>query len=40
MEDHLVYGSYGYTGRLIVEEAIDRGLEPVLAGRDTSQLEA
>jgi short subunit dehydrogenase-like uncharacterized protein len=40
MEDLLVYGSYGYTGRLIVEEAIDRGLEPVLAGRDTSQLEA
>jgi short subunit dehydrogenase-like uncharacterized protein len=40
MGDLLVYGSYGYTGRLIVEEAIERGLEPVLAGRDTSKLEA
>lgn len=30
----LLYGAYGYTGRLIVERAIERGLRPVLAGRD------
>jgi short subunit dehydrogenase-like uncharacterized protein len=30
----LIYGSYGYTGRLIVAQAIARGLHPTLAGRD------
>ncbi|WP_363464316.1 saccharopine dehydrogenase family protein [Halogeometricum borinquense] len=30
----LVYGAYGYTGRLIAEEAADRDLDVVLAGRD------
>ncbi len=30
----LLYGAYGYTGRLIAEVAVDRGLSPVLAGRD------
>lgn len=40
MGDLLVYGSYGYTGRLIVKEAIERGLEPVLGGRTTDTLEA
>ncbi len=39
METVLVYGSYGYTGRLIVEEAIERGLEPVIAGRNVSKVE-
>lgn len=34
----LIYGSYGYNGRLISEEAADRGLEPVLAGRDREAL--
>ena len=28
----LLYGAYGYTGRLIAEEAVKRGLRPVLAG--------
>lgn len=36
----LIYGAYGYTGRLIAQEAVDRGLEPVLAGRDMTQLDA
>ena len=36
----LLYGAYGYTGRLIAQEAEDRGLEPVLAGRDAAQLDA
>ena len=30
----LIYGSNGYTGRLIVERALQRGLRPVLAGRN------
>lgn len=34
----LVYGSYGYVGSLIASEADDRGLEPILAGRDGDQL--
>lgn len=40
MGDVLVYGSYGYTGRLVIEHAVERGFEPVLAGRDTAELEA
>jgi len=36
----LLYGAYGYTGRLIAREAVDRGLEPVLAGRDAARLDA
>lgn len=35
----LLYGAYGYTGRLIAQEAVDRGLHPVLAGRDAEQLD-
>lgn len=35
----LLYGAYGYTGRLIAREAADRGLEPMLAGRDAIRLE-
>ncbi|NKE34518.1 saccharopine dehydrogenase [Natronococcus sp. JC468] len=34
----LIYGSYGYVGRLVAEDAIDRGLDPILAGRDRDQL--
>lgn len=36
----LIYGANGYTGRLIVEEAVKRGLKPVLAGRNRDALEA
>jgi short subunit dehydrogenase-like uncharacterized protein len=36
--DFLLYGSYGYTGRLIAVEALERGLTPLLAGRDASKL--
>ncbi len=36
----LVYGSYGFTGELVVEEAVDRGLDPVIAGRDAGKLES
>ncbi|WP_420127135.1 saccharopine dehydrogenase family protein [Longimicrobium sp.] len=38
--DFLLYGSYGYTGRLIAERARELGLSPLLAGRDARQLEA
>ena len=34
----MIYGANGYTGRLIVEDAVRRGLRPVLAGRNASQL--
>ena len=34
----LVYGAYGYTGRLVAELAVTRGERPVLAGRDPSRL--
>lgn len=34
----LVYGATGYTGKLITEAAIRRGLTPVLGGRDDEKL--
>ncbi|APX97494.1 saccharopine dehydrogenase family protein [Natronorubrum daqingense] len=34
----LIYGSYGFVGSLIAEEAIERGLDPILAGRDREKL--
>jgi short subunit dehydrogenase-like uncharacterized protein len=36
----VVYGATGYTGRLIVEEALARGIRPVLAGRSAEALRA
>jgi len=35
----LLYGASGYTGKLIVEEALKRGLNPILAGRDENKLQ-
>ena len=40
MKNFLIYGSYGYTGQLIVEQAVKEGLKPLLAGRDEKQLRA
>lgn len=34
----MIYGAYGYTGRLVVALATERGEIPVLAGRDASKL--
>jgi short subunit dehydrogenase-like uncharacterized protein len=34
----MLYGATGYTGRLIAEAAIARGLKPMLAGRDAAAL--
>ena len=36
----LLYGAYGFTGRLIARQAGARGLRPVLAGRDREKTEA
>ena len=36
----VVYGSYGYTGELIVEEAVRRGIKPFLSGRNAEKLKA
>lgn len=38
--DFLLYGSYGYTGRLVAERAVELGLRPLLAGRDAEALRA
>lgn len=38
--DFLLYGSYGYTGRLVARRAVERGLRPLLAGRDGEALGA
>ena len=36
----LLYGATGYTGRLIVTEALRRGLRPILGGRRAEPLAA
>lgn len=38
MDSLLIYGAYGYTGELIAREAIDRGGEPILAGRNATKV--
>jgi len=40
LKNFLIYGSYGYTGNLIVDQAVKEGLRPLLAGRDEKQLRA
>ncbi|CAH1000046.1 hypothetical protein LEM8419_01232 [Neolewinella maritima] len=39
MTDFLLYGAYGYTGRLIVRMCADYGLTPLLSGRNAEKLE-
>jgi short subunit dehydrogenase-like uncharacterized protein len=39
MQRWLIYGAYGYTGRLVVAEARRKGLVPILAGRDRERVE-
>ena len=36
----MIYGAYGYTGALITEQAISKGLNPILAGRNEEQTKA
>src|SRR5512142_2765235 len=40
MKNFLIYGSYVYTGQLIVDRAVKNGFHPILAGRDEQQLRA
>ena len=37
--DWMIYGANGYTGRLIAQEAVARGMRPVLAGRSARRIE-
>ena len=37
-DDWLLYGAYGYTGRLLTGEAFRRGHRPILAGRNREKL--
>src|SRR5499427_8394684 len=39
MPTWMLYGAYGLTGRLIVDEALRRGHRPILAGRDAAKLQ-
>lgn len=36
----LIYGAYGYTGRLITDLAVSRGMEPIVAGRNPDKVAA
>jgi short subunit dehydrogenase-like uncharacterized protein len=36
----MVYGAYGYTGRLVLERAVAAGYKPVVAGRDPDRTES
>ena len=36
----LLYGSYGYTGSLVADLALQQGLHPILAGRNPARLKA
>jgi len=36
----MIYGAYGYSGRLVAELARERGLNPVLAGRNADKVAA
>jgi short subunit dehydrogenase-like uncharacterized protein len=40
MSNFLIYGSYGYTGQLIVDHALKMELHPILAGRNEKLLRA
>lgn len=36
----IIYGAYGYTGQLITELAVSKGLKPLLSGRSDQKLSA
>ncbi len=37
---YLIYGAYGFTGKLITKRAVEKGHDVVIAGRDAAQTEA
>jgi short subunit dehydrogenase-like uncharacterized protein len=39
MDEFLIYGANGYTGRLITRLAAEKGMHPVLAGRNRQSVE-
>ncbi len=39
MKPWIIYGAYGYTGELITQLAAEKGLSPILAGRDEQKLK-
>lgn len=38
MDNILIYGAYGYTGRLIVDECLKHGIKPIIAGRNAEKI--
>lgn len=40
MPNFLIYGANGYTGELITRYAMERGMKPILAGRNAIAIEA
>lgn len=38
LREWLLYGATGYTGKLIAQEAVRRGMRPILAGRNLEKL--
>lgn len=40
MKKWMIYGATGYSGQLIVEQAVSQGLKPVLAGRSEHKVKA
>lgn len=39
MANWMIYGAYGYTGILVIEEALNRGHCPIIAGRSEAKLK-
>lgn len=39
-ESIVVYGCYGYTGRLVVDELIKLGIKPILSGRNAEKVNS
>ncbi|MBA2378737.1 MAG: saccharopine dehydrogenase NADP-binding domain-containing protein [Blastocatellia bacterium] len=40
MNNFLIYGANGYTGELITRYAVERGLRPIIAGRNEAAIKA
>jgi short subunit dehydrogenase-like uncharacterized protein len=40
MNNFLIYGANGYTGRLIVDRALELGFKPIIAGRNAKDITA
>ncbi len=40
MPNFMIYGANGYTGELIVRFAVERGLQPIIAGRNEAAIRA